>query len=190
MRAEMKKLRNTICLSIITLLGVSACSNLQTKPLTAEQKAIVPSDMSIARNVSAKLNNSTNFPDSNLYADVYKGQVLLTGQIKDQDLRSYMLNVVRSYPGVMRVYDYTEVRLPVSFSIKASDSVITSSVKAQLFGNRDIPSDSISVTTTNGIVYLMGDVAPATAESAANKAALIGNVRKVVTLFNYVGQPK
>ncbi len=185
----MKSLRSYV--SVVVLSGLSvACSNLNTQPMTPAQKTVVPSDSSISREWNAKLNNSTNFPDSNIYADVYKGTVLLTGQVKNQELVNYMLDVTRSYPGVSRIYNYTEIRLPVSFSVRSSDSVITSSIKALLFGNRDFPSKNVSVTTTNGIVYLMGDVTPEQGETAANKAALIGNVRKVITLFDYTSQPK
>lgn len=147
---------------------------------------VSPSDYNIQSNLSAKLSNSDNFPDSNIYVLVYNGRVLLTGQVLNEDLRKYMLNVARGYPGVIKIYDYTETRLPVSFSIKSSDYGITTAVKSKLFAIKDIPSDRIKVETTNSVVYLLGDVTQDQGESAAALTAIVGGVQKVVTLFDYV----
>lgn len=146
---------------------------------------VSPSDFNIQSNLSAKLGNSDNFPDSNIYALVYNGRVLLTGQVLDEDLRKYMLNVARGYPGVTKIYDYTETRLPVSFSIKSSDAGLTTAVKSKLFAAKDMPSGNIKVETTNSVVYLLGDVTRAQGESAASMTSVIGGVQKVVTLFDY-----
>jgi osmotically-inducible protein OsmY len=146
------------------------------------------SDSSIQSNLSAKLGNSDNFPNSNIYVDVVSGQVLLTGQVQDQNQKSFMLNVVRGYPGVIKIYDYTQIRLPSSFSSRSSDSMITTAVKTKLLGASGIPSNSIKVETTDGVVYLMGVVTQSQGESAAQLTAMVGSVQQVVTLFQNVGQ--
>ena len=154
-------------------------------PSRPADTSISPSDYNIQSNLSAKLSNSDNFPDSNIYVLVYGGRVLLTGQVLNEDLRKYMLNITRGYPGVMKIYDYTETRLPVSFSIKSSDAGLTTAVKSKLFAAQNMPSGNIKVETTNSVVYLLGDVTPEQGESAAKMSSIVGGVQKVVTLFSY-----
>lgn len=171
-------------LPLILLSSLFAgCALFASKPTDT---SVSPSDYSIQTNLSSKLNNGDNFPDCNIYVLTYNGRVLLTGQVLNEDLRKYMLNVVRGYPGVTKIYDYTETRLPLSFGAKSSDSGLTTAVKAKLFAAQNMPSGNIKVETTNSVVYLMGDVTQAQGESAASMTAIIGGVQKVVTLFDYI----
>jgi osmotically-inducible protein OsmY len=142
-------------------------------------------DNSIQSKLAAKYNNDENFPNSNIYVDVFNKQVLLTGQIKDMEQKSFAENVARGYPGVIKIYNYLELRLPSSLSSRSKDSMITTQVKARLFGTRGIPSNNIKVVSTNSVVYLMGMVTAASAESAANIAAKVAGVTKVITMFDY-----
>lgn len=178
-----------ISANFLAILGlcafVTGCASWGNVGSSSTTTANITSDSAIQSNLSAKLNNSDNFPNSNVYVDSFNGTVLLTGQIKDQDQKNFMLNVVRGYPGVTKIYDYTEIRLPTSFSVRSSDSMITTNVKAQLLGTNGIPSNSIKIETTNAVVYMMGNLTRAQAESAAQMTALVGGVEKVITLFNY-----
>jgi osmotically-inducible protein OsmY len=142
-------------------------------------------DNTIQSKLSAKLNNSDNFPNCNIYVDVYSGEVLLTGQVESEGLRQYALNVVRGYPGVIKIYDYTDIRLPSSASARSKDALITTQLKTQLLATSHIPSNNIKVETTNRVVYLMGIVTQAQAESATSVASMVGDVDKVITLFHY-----
>lgn len=166
-------------------LVIGGCSAFQSASTSTTTSGIT-TDSAIQTNLGAKLNNSDNFPGSNLYVDAFQGTVLLTGQVADKDQKTFMLNVVRGYPGVTKIYDYTEIRLPTSLSVRSADSMVTTSVKAQLLGTNGIPSNNIKVETTNGVVYMMGNLTREQAESAAQMTALVGGVEKVVTLFNYV----
>lgn len=180
----MKKLTNLLMIGglCLTFIGCSSMRN----PFQSSAPSAVTTDNSIQDNLAAKLSNQDNFPKSNIYVDAFRGTVLLTGQVQDQAQKDFMLNVTRGYPGVTKIYDFTEIRLPVSYSVRSNDSFITSNVKAQLLGTNGIPSNSIKVETTNGIVYMLGSVTKAQGESAAQMTALVGGVQKVVTLFQYI----
>lgn len=145
----------------------------------------VVNDNTIQAKLAAKYGNSDDFPDSNIYVDVYNGEVLLSGQVKTNELKSLAENVARGYPGVIKLYDYLDVRLPSSTAARSRDSLITTQVKAELFGTSKINSNNIKVETTNTVVYLMGMVSPVEAESAAYVASKVGGVSKVITLFQY-----
>jgi len=197
----MDKFRNLLLLSLLGVV-ISGCAAVVVggvAAVTATGAAVgtdprssgtVVNDNTIQTKLGAKYGNSDNFPDSNIYVDVYNGQVLLTGQVKTNDLKSYAENVARGYPGVTKLYDYLDVRLPSSVNARSRDSLITTQVKAELFGTSKISSNNIKVVTTNTIVYLMGLVSPAEGESAAYVASKVGGVSKVVTLFQYASPNK
>ncbi|TXJ02808.1 MAG: BON domain-containing protein [Neisseriales bacterium] len=142
-------------------------------------------DNSIQSKLSGKYGNSDNFPDSNIYVDVFNKSVLLTGQVKDDAQKQFAENIARGYPGVIKIYDYLNVRLPSSMGSRSTDSMITTQLKTQLLTASGVPSNSIKVVTTETVIYMMGMVTPAEAESAANVAAKVGGASKVVTLFDY-----
>lgn len=142
-------------------------------------------DNKIQLKLAAKYGNEDDFPKSNIYVDVYNKKVLLTGQVKSAEQKSYAENVARGYPGVTQVYNYLEHRLPSSIQSRSQDSMITTQVKTALLTTEGIPSNNIKVETTNGVVYLMGMLKYAQAESAANVSAKVSGVEKVVTLFEY-----
>lgn len=145
----------------------------------------VVDDSKIQMKLSGKYGNTDDFPNSNIYVDVFKGNVLLTGQVKDQAQKDFAENVAKGYPGVVKLYDYLSIRLPSSFSARSTDSMITTQLKTQLLATSGVPSNNIKVETTETVVYMMGELTQAQGESAAAVAAKVGGVSKVITLFTY-----
>jgi osmotically-inducible protein OsmY len=66
--------------------------------------------------------------------------------------------------------------------------MITTQLKTQLLATSGVPSNNIKVETTEGVVYMMGVLTNAQAESATAVAAKVGGVNKVITLFDYVNK--
>ncbi len=185
----MCKLLKIMLISGGLLSGLVACAN--NTSLTTPDKSTVEApasidDSSIQSKLSAKYSNSDNFPNSNIYVDVFNRTALLTGQVKDQAQKDFAENIARGYPGVVKIYDYVDVRLPSSFSARSKDSMITAQLKTQLFGEPGVPSGGVKVVTTNAVVYMLGVVNQDQAESATRIAASVGGVDKVVTLFEYL----
>ena len=145
----------------------------------------VVDDSKIQMKLSGKYGNTDDFPNSNIYVDVFKGNVLLTGQVKDQAQKDFAENVAKGYPGVVKLYDYLSIRLPSSFSARSTDSMITTQLKTQLLATSGVPSNNIKVETTETVVYMMGELTQAQGESAAAVAAKVGGVSKVITVFTY-----
>jgi osmotically-inducible protein OsmY len=141
-------------------------------------------DNQIQAALATQFANNDNYNSSNIYLDVYNGAALITGQIKTTDLREEAAMIVGAYPGITKVYNYLEVRLPTSTKSRATDSLITTQLKAQLLAAKGINSNNIKVETTNAVVYMMGIVPVQQAQMAAKIAATVGGVKRVVTLFN------
>ena len=165
-------------------VGAAAAGGAAVATDPRDSSAVVD-DNKIQMNLAGKYGNSDDFPNSNIYVDVFKQEVLLTGQVKDDAQKKFAENVAYGYPGVVKIFNYLSVRLPSSFSSRSTDSMITTQLKAQLLGTSGVPSNNIKVETTEGVVYLMGSLNKAQAESAATVAASVGGVNKVITLFDY-----
>ena len=165
-------------------VGAAAAGGAAVATDPRDSNAVV-ADNKIQMNLAGKYGNSDDFPNSNIYVDVFQQKVLLTGQVKDDTQKKFAENIAYGYPGVVKIYNYLSVRLPSSFSSRSTDSMITTQLKAQLLGTSGVPSNNIKVETTEGIVYLMGSLNKAQAESAATVAASVGGVNKVITLFDY-----
>ena len=128
----------------------------------------------------------TKYEKSNIYVDSYSKVVLLTGQVPDQETKDKAEFAVKSTPGVKKLYDYIEIRLPQSFISRTDDSYITTKLRTKLLNIKNLSSNSVKVITTNSVVYLLGIVTPEQGKKIANAAADINGVKKVITLFIYV----
>jgi osmotically-inducible protein OsmY len=123
---------------------------------------------------------------NNISATSYNKQVLLTGQVQDDATRNGAAKLVKAIPDVRTVFDELSVGPVASFSINASDSTVTSNVKARMLGDDKVPSSTIKVVTESGVVYLMGLVTQAEAQAATAVASSSSGVVKVVTLFEII----
>lgn len=116
----------------------------------------------------------------------YNGYVLLAGQVNDEVLKNEATKIVRKVQGVRRIYNELEIGTPSSAFKRTSDTWITTKIKSALLGSSDEQGTQIKVVTENGVVYLMGLVAPEDAERIADKAASVSGVHRVVRLFEPV----
>lgn len=137
--------------------------------------------------IQRKLNNIySDYPDSNIYVNSYNGGVLLTGQVATNQMKESAAFEARATPGVKKLYNYLDVRLPQSVASASTDGYTTTQVRAKLLGVSDLNSNDVKVVTTNDVVYLFGVVTVKQGQDAAKAAASIGGVSKVITLFQYV----
>ncbi len=165
---------------------VAVAAGTTTAVVVTDPRAskIIIDDNTIANKLQAKL-NTNNFPNSNIAVSCYDGNILLTGQIRNQTDKIDVIFNAKTIPGVKQIYNYLDIRLPQSLMSRTNDSYITTEVKAKLIGADNIKSNSIKVVTTNSVVYLLGVVNQKDAIIIANIAANINGVNKVITLFEY-----
>jgi len=144
------------------------------------------SDQEIELRALARLRETFPQKTDNISATSYNRQVLLTGQVPDEATRSRASEVVKVIPDVRTVFNELTVSGITSLTSDANDVAITSSVKARMLRDENVPATKIKVVTEAGVVYLMGLVSQAEAEAATNIARTTSGVTKVVTLFEYI----
>ncbi len=120
----------------------------------------------------------------------FNRNLLLTGQVPDQDTRNGVEALARATTNVRSVIDETTVAGDSSFSERANDSYLTTKVHARLMAdaNGQFSPVHISVTTEDSVVYLMGLVTHAEGDAASNIASTTSGVRRVVKVFEYLAK--
>lgn len=116
----------------------------------------------------------------------YNGVILLTGQVKTQELRNLAANTVAKLNTVRQVHNELTVQAPISFLADTNDAWLTTKIKSKLMTNREVRSNRLKIVTENGVVHFMGMVPRSEAEMAAQVARATSGVQKVVLAVEYI----
>lgn len=111
--------------------------------------------------------------------------ILLTGQVRNNELRELATQTVSKITQVRQVYNELQIQAPISALASTNDAWLTSKVKSKMAFNKQVRANRIKVLTENGIVYLMGMVPRREAERAAEIARATKGVQKVVLAIEY-----
>ena len=118
----------------------------------------------------------------------YNGIVLMVGQAPTEELRLQAETIVSGTPKVRMVHNEMTIAAPSSLMSRSSDTVVTGKVKTSILGiigEDDNDGLRTKVVTENGIVYLMGLLSRAEADTVTYATRKGGGVQKVVKLFEY-----
>jgi len=125
---------------------------------------------------------------ANVRAVSYNQQVLLVGQVPTEADKLKAAEVVQGVPNVKAVLNEIDVGPVADLNRSATDSLITTKVRARLIDAHDIFGNAFKVTTSNSVVYLMGIVTQREADRAVEIARSTTGVSKVVTMFNIISE--
>jgi osmotically-inducible protein OsmY len=109
--------------------------------------------------------------------------LLVFGQVSDRKQKKAADQIARSIPGVKRIYNRIEVALSTTSVVRAHDAWVTTKVRAALLAERGLRFVQVTITTDDGVVYLLGIVEPKQAGIITDIASEVSGVRKVVSLF-------
>lgn len=123
--------------------------------------------------------------DGHLGVTSFRGVVLLTGQVRDEESKALASEVLSGIEDVKTVYNELTISGPTALLARSADAVVTSKVKARLLANEAVRGLEIKVVTENGTVYLLGTVTRAEGEAATAAARAVGGVERVVRIFSY-----
>jgi osmotically-inducible protein OsmY len=118
-------------------------------------------------------------------ANSYNRWVLLTGEAPDEATRAEIEKIVLGITSVRGATNEIQIATPTPMSSRASDSFITSKLKARYLDARGVSPVHVKVATEAGVVYLMGVVTEKEGEYAVELARTTGGVRKVVKIFEF-----
>ncbi|MBY0239527.1 MAG: BON domain-containing protein [Burkholderiaceae bacterium] len=171
------------CVGLVAVGAVSgtlAASDRRTFGAQTEDKAIA---------VKAEV----KFPNlvggaGNVNIASFNRRVLLTGEVRDDDMRNAVEREVRAIEGVLSVTNELEIAGVSSYTSRSNDAILTTKVKASLVDAKDISANSVKVVSERGNVYLMGRVTQREGNIASDIARGVPGVYKVVKVFEYISE--
>lgn len=126
------------------------------------------------------------FKDVHFNATSYNLSVLVTGEAPSEKTRNDITQIVKAISSVRMVQNEMQIAGATSITSRASDTLITSNVKARLIGNGRVSPNHVKVVTEMGTVFLMGIVSRAEGDAAADIARTAAGVARVVKVFDYL----
>lgn len=128
--------------------------------------------------------------NSRMSIDSFNSEVLLTGEVPSEAIKSQIEQVVRSMPDVRQVYNELQVSVARGYSSTVQDGYITSKILAKVAASSGVKSSQIKAVTNNGITYVMGRMTPTQQSNLidiANGTAGITELVLFTTLVNDSG---
>jgi osmotically-inducible protein OsmY len=118
----------------------------------------------------------------------YNRNVLITGEVQDEHTSAEIQRLVGTVSNVRGVANELVIAPPSSFQSRSNDAGITTIIKAKFVNNKVFVPSHVKVVTEAGSVFMLGLVTQAEAEHAEEIARTSSGVKKVVRVFEYIGE--
>jgi osmotically-inducible protein OsmY len=191
----MKKVLATLVMTTTLVTGCSTIvSSSREEPIREDvgnrTLGNIIEDEAIELKVRVNLSKgSTPLAQSHINVKSFNGQVLLTGQVPNDNVRQEAEQIVGQTREVKRIHNELEIAGPSSTIVRSNDIYLTSRVKLKLLSDKSIEGLRVKVVTENGIVYLMGLVSQREADQAVAIVREVPGVQRIVKVFEYVPLP-
>jgi osmotically-inducible protein OsmY len=175
-------------------LGLSGCI-----PLAITGVAATASVATDRRSTGAQLDDELiedktavqvleRFKGNDVHVNVtsYNGNVLLTGEVPFESVRTDIGEIAGRMPKVRSVQNDLLVGAATGLGSRSNDTLITSKVKARFVEANKFQINHVKVVTERGTVYLLGIVRPEEGNAAAEIARTTSGVQRVVKVFEYI----
>ncbi len=123
--------------------------------------------------------------------EIVERRVLLTGQVKTQQMRLDAVRLTWRAAGVKEVINQIQVTDKGGITDYARDSWVTTQLVGKLLVDKRVQSINYTVETVGGVVYLMGIARDqAELDRVTNHARNLNYVRKVVSFVRLRDDPR
>jgi len=158
--------------------GAAVSEDRRTSGMFIEDEAI---EIKSSRRLYEQLGNQININITS-----FNRIVLLTGEAPNQATKEDATRLVRSIANVRNVINEITIGEKSTLSSRSNDTFITSKVKSRFLTARKFQINHVKVITEKGVVFLLGMVKRAEADSATEIASSTTGVSRVVKVFEYL----
>jgi len=125
------------------------------------------------------------FKENNTVIDiaVFNGDILIAGHVPTMEMLAELRQRLHKVSGYRRLFN--AVTFSTSPSNNLQDSWITTKIRSQIFADGSIDPNAFKIVTSDGVVYLMGDVHQDEADKVINSARHTVGVVRVVKILKY-----
>lgn len=123
--------------------------------------------------------------NSHINVNAYNGDILLTGEALNDNVRLRAESLVRQNENVRRLFNYIVIGPRSSLSNRTYDAKQSSKVRLVMFDVdiKGFDPTRVKVTTEHGVTYLQGLVTQEEANAAIAVTRRVSGVKKVVSLL-------
>jgi osmotically-inducible protein OsmY len=126
--------------------------------------------------------------EGHVNVNAYNRKVLLTGEVPNENARAAAGQAAASTENVTEVFNELAVSLTSSIAGRSNDVLLEGKVRASLIDARDLFANAYTVVVERGDVYLMGLVTQREADRAAELAASISGVKRVIKVMQIISE--
>ncbi len=139
-------------------------------------------DIGIRAQISQKWHEWKPELAEDVNATVYQGRVLITGRVPSEDWRAEAVKDSWQVENVKEVYDEVQVGPDPGFWQNTRDITVSTRLRTELLADPDVRSVNYTVTTVEGVVYIIGSArTQAELDGVLNHARNLADVHRVVS---------
>ena len=185
---------NRIAITMLCVASLSGCASFisggtGTAPVGTESGARslgqVFIDNSIERKAKINLYKlDSRFKQSRVNIESFHSNVLLTGQVPDQNLKQLAEDNVRAMSDVKTVHNYITVGNQIGYSTIMQDTTVTANTRGLIMKAPVVSDSKLRIHTEDGVLYIMGRLNSAESTDLNQVLQQVGNVTKIITLID------
>lgn len=118
----------------------------------------------------------------------FNQKVLLTGEVKDADIKGEAEAFVKSMKNARSVFNELVIGPNSTYTARANDSYLESKIKTQMIFTDQLPSNSMAIVAEDSSVYLMGMLTQHEASIAKKVASNTNGVKDVYAYFDIISE--
>lgn len=190
-------MRNTLIIkllaAILISLFLSGCGVLAVGGVVAGASVLAdrrsPALQAIDKGIELEAGNALAKrygDDAHINVTAFNQKVLLTGEVKDADIKSQAGAFVKAMKNARSVFNELVIGPNSTFTTRANDSYLESKIKAQMIFTDKLPSNSMSIIAEGSSVYLMGILTQNEAAIAKKVTSNAEGVKDVYAYFDII----
>jgi len=126
--------------------------------------------------------------DAHVNVTSFNQKVLLTGEVKDADIKGQVGAYVRAMKNVRSVFNELVIGPNSTYTARANDSFLESKIKTQMIFTDKLPSNSMAIVAEGSSVYLMGILSQNEAAIAKKVTSNADGVKDVYVYFDIISE--
>jgi osmotically-inducible protein OsmY len=182
-----------IFIAALAVMQLSSCAVVAVGGVAATATVMAdrrtPGVQAIDKGIELEANNALGkkFGDNaHINVTSFNQKVLLTGEVKDADIKAEAGVYVKAMKNARSVYNELIIGPNSSYTSRANDSYLESKIKTQMVFTEKLPSNSMDIVAEGSSVYLMGILTQGEADLAKKIASNTNGVKDVYVFFDII----
>ena len=182
-----------IFIAALAVLQLSSCAVVAVGGVAATATVLAdrrtPGVQAIDKGIELEANSALGkkFGDNaHINVTSFNQKVLLTGEVKDADIKAEAGAYVKAMKNARSVYNELIIGPNSSYTSRANDSYLESKIKTQMVFTEKLPSNSMDIVAEGSSIYLMGILTQGEADLAKKIASNTNGVKDVYVFFDII----